>query len=222
MKILFAGPENVFNELKATLPSNADLHYMESLIDTDESFHVVFDALFDERYELQEDFIYPTSHLLIGSSVKRTLAESKELLKKHVASPVVGMNLLPTFLQASTKAFCAIDDEAEKRLGAIALMWNWNLKKINDAVGMVTPRVLAMVINEAANTLEEGTATKEDIDRGMELGTGYPQGPLKWCDKIGLSHVTDVLQALHESTGDARYKTSPLLLRMRQRRETFY
>ena len=182
----------------------------------------MFDALFDERHELPEHFIYPTTHLLIGSSVKRTLSESKERLKKHIASPVAGMNLLPTFLRASTKAFCAHDDDAEKRIGAAALMWNWHLKKINDAVGMVTPRVLCMVINEAAHTLEEGTATKEDIDRGMELGTGYPQGPLKWCDKIGIEHVTDVLAALHESTGDARYRTAPLLLRMRQRRETFY
>src|SRR5688572_25873676 len=109
---------------------------MESPVDIDESYHVVFDALFDQRHELPETFIYPTTHLLIGSSVKRTLAESKELFKEHIASPVVGMNLLPTFVAASTKAFCPNDEEAEKRLGAIALMWNWNLKRINDIVGM--------------------------------------------------------------------------------------
>ncbi|HZF99792.1 MAG TPA: 3-hydroxyacyl-CoA dehydrogenase family protein [Chitinophagales bacterium] len=222
MKILLVGPVAFFDELKSCVPDTVDVQHSHQPVDTDTAYHVVFDALFDERHELPETFIYPTTHLLVGSSVKRTLEESKNRLKKHIAAPVAGINLLPSFIKSNVKEFAAHDDDAVKRLSSLALMWNWQLKKITDAVGMVTPRVLAMVINEAAHTLEEGTATKEDIDRGMELGTGYAQGPLKWCDKIGIDHVTDVLQALHESTGDARYVTAPLLLRMRRHRGLFY
>jgi 3-hydroxybutyryl-CoA dehydrogenase len=221
VKLLFIGPEKTYNELIAALP-NAECKFSHQPVDDNENYHVVFDALFDERHELPESFVYPTSHLVIGSSGKRKLSDSKTILKRHVASPVVGLNLLPSFIGSKVKEIVAGDDESLKRFTALALMWNWQFKNVNDQIGLVAPRVLAMVINEAAHTLEEDTATKEDIDRGMELGTGYPQGPLKWCDQIGIDHVTDILQALHESMGDARYRTAPLLLKMRQARETFY
>lgn len=222
MKLLFIGPEEIYAELRAALPQSVDMAFSHQAVDKEENFLAVIDAMFDERHELPETFVYPTSHLLIGAAVKRKVSESKEILKRHLASPVIGANLLPTFALSKTKEISGDDAEALKRLEALALTWQWPFKHVKDEVGMVTPRVLAMVINEAAHTLEEQTATKEDIDRGMELGTGYPKGPLKWCDAIGIGHVTDVLQALHDATGDARYRTAPLLLRMRQARETFY
>jgi 3-hydroxybutyryl-CoA dehydrogenase len=222
VKLLFIGPETVYHEMVNALPQGTDVKHSHQPVDDNENYHVVFDALFDGRHELPNGFVYPTAHLIIGASVKRSLSESKELLKQHLAAPIIGMNMLPTFLSAKTKETVMPDDDAQKRFEALVLTWEWNFKVVNDVVGMVTPRVLAMVINEAAHTLEENTASRDDIDRGMELGTGYPQGPLKWCDAIGVSHVTDVLQALEEKTGHARYRTAPLLLRMRQARETFY
>ena len=68
-----------------------------------------------------------------------------------------------------------------------------------------------MIINEAYFTLEEGTASREDIDLGMRLGTNYPMGPFEWKDAWGIDRVKQLLEALLASTGDERYLVWPLL-----------
>jgi 3-hydroxybutyryl-CoA dehydrogenase len=85
------------------------------------------------------------------------------------------------------------------------------LRKVNDRVGMVSPRVIAMIINEAFYTVQEGTANRADIDLGMQLGTNYPQGPFAWCDRWGISEVYHLLDALWQDTREPRYLICPLL-----------
>lgn len=83
---------------------------------------------------------------------------------------------------------------------------------VDDQVGMVSPRVIGMIINEAYYTLEEGTATREDIDLAMKLGTNYPYGPFEWADRIGLENLVALLEAVHRNTRDDRYLVCPLLI----------
>lgn len=78
----------------------------------------------------------------------------------------------------------------------------------------VYPRIIVMVINEAAAALGDGLATAEDIDTAMHLGANYPQGPLQLADAIGLDVVLMVLDALHAEYGDDRYRAAPLLRRL--------
>jgi 3-hydroxybutyryl-CoA dehydrogenase len=68
-----------------------------------------------------------------------------------------------------------------------------------------------MIINEAFYTVQEGTATRQDIDLAMKLGTNYPYGPFEWCERIGIRHVYELLQAMYDDTRDERYKVCPLL-----------
>jgi 3-hydroxybutyryl-CoA dehydrogenase len=82
---------------------------------------------------------------------------------------------------------------------------------VEDRVGMVTPRVISMIINEAYYTVQEGTATREDIDLAMKLGTNYPYGPFEWCEKIGVRNIYELLEAVYNDTKDERYKICPLL-----------
>jgi 3-hydroxybutyryl-CoA dehydrogenase len=86
---------------------------------------------------------------------------------------------------------------------------------------MVTPRILFMIINEACYTLQEGTASKEDIDTSMKLGTNYPFGPFEWANKIGIKHVYETLEAIYLDTHDERYKVCPLLKTMYLKGEEF-
>ena len=51
--------------------------------------------------------------------------------------------------------------------------------RIKDTPGLTFPRILSLIINEAARSLEEGVATAEEIDIAMRLGVNYPQGPLR-------------------------------------------
>lgn len=77
---------------------------------------------------------------------------------------------------------------------------------VEDRVGLVTPRVICMIINEAYCTLEEGIATKEDIDLAMRLGTNYPWGPFEWTKRIGIKQAIELLDAVYNDTQDNRYK----------------
>jgi len=70
------------------------------------------------------------------------------------------------------------DDEAA--LKEIAAQLETGFLMVDDRIGLVTPRVVCMIINEAYSTILEGTATWEDVDLGMKLGSNYPFGPLEW------------------------------------------
>ncbi|GAB6878257.1 3-hydroxyacyl-CoA dehydrogenase NAD-binding domain-containing protein [Halorubrum gandharaense] len=82
----------------------------------------------------------------------------------------------------------------------------------DDKPGFVTNRILMPWINEGVRAYDEGVATKEDIDRGMKLGTNVPMGPLELADHIGLDIVLDASETLHEELGD-RYKPAYLVKR---------
>ncbi|MUV61892.1 3-hydroxyacyl-CoA dehydrogenase family protein [Halobacterium sp. CBA1126] len=82
----------------------------------------------------------------------------------------------------------------------------------DDKPGFVTNRILMPWINEGIRAFDEGVASKEDIDKGMKLGTNVPMGPLELADHIGLDICLDASETLHEELGD-RYKPAYLLKR---------
>ena len=86
--------------------------------------------------------------------------------------------------------------------------------RVKDATGLIFPRILSLIINEAARALDEGVAEKEAIDAAMKLGVNYPSGPLRWADRVGLDEVLAVLEGLHRESGDDRYRPAPLLKKM--------
>lgn len=63
-------------------------------------------------------------------------------------------------------------------------------------------------LNEAATMLEQEYATRDDIDAAMRFGCGYPVGPLRVLDTIGLDKAATVLNALYDASGDRRHKVS--------------
>ncbi|EGP53985.1 3-hydroxyacyl-CoA dehydrogenase PaaH [Pseudorhizobium flavum] len=84
---------------------------------------------------------------------------------------------------------------------------------VDDAPGLVVLRTLAMLANEAADAVLQGVASPSDIDRAMTLGVNYPRGPLAWTDDAGLPRILAVLDHLHKTYGDDRYRASRLLRR---------
>ncbi|ELY94781.1 3-hydroxyacyl-CoA dehydrogenase family protein [Natrialba taiwanensis] len=82
----------------------------------------------------------------------------------------------------------------------------------DDKPGFVTNRILMPWINEGIRAYDEGVATKEDIDAGMELGTNVPMGPLTLADHIGLDICLHASETLHDELGD-RYQPAYLLKR---------
>lgn len=105
-------------------------------------------------------------------------------------------------------------DDAMAAAGSLVERLGKESAVVKDAPGLVFPRILSLIINEAARSLDEGVATAEEIDVALRLGTNYPQGPLRWGDEIGLDEVLAVLEGLLEETGDDRYRPAPLLRKM--------
>lgn len=84
---------------------------------------------------------------------------------------------------------------------------------INDSVGFVAQRVLAMIVNLAGDIVQQSIASVDDVDEGVRRGLGYPYGPLAWGDFVGPRKLLTILSRMHEITGDPRYRPSPWLRR---------
>ncbi|MBN3845011.1 3-hydroxyacyl-CoA dehydrogenase family protein, partial [Burkholderia sp. Ac-20349] len=80
---------------------------------------------------------------------------------------------------------------------------------VADVPGMVAMRTVAMLANEAADTVNQGVCSPADLDLAMEKGVNYPCGPLAWADAIGIGRVYRVLSNLTASYGEDRYRVSP-------------
>ena len=173
-----------------------------------------FDDDFDSKQKIEEKLaIYSAvkDSILVLSAVKLELRSVLAHSAHKLQCPVAGVNALPTFINKplweTSLVFEKDAAKVEETLGKLGI----KIKKVADRVGMITPRVILMIINEAFYTVQEGTATKKDIDSAMKLGTNYPHGPFEWADKIGINNVYQTLLALGQDTQDDRYKICPLL-----------
>ena len=84
---------------------------------------------------------------------------------------------------------------------------------LQDSTGFVLQRVVACIVNVGADIAQQGVAEPATIDRAVELGLGYPFGPLRMGDHYGASRILTILNNLLAATGDPRYRPSPWLRR---------
>lgn len=81
---------------------------------------------------------------------------------------------------------------------------------------VICNRILAMLINEAADACHWGVASREDIDLAVTGGLNYPKGLFAWAAEWGVSNVVSQLDYLYDQYREDRYRCSPLLRRMLQ------
>jgi len=84
---------------------------------------------------------------------------------------------------------------------------------IRDSGGFVTQRVVATIVNIAADMCQQGICSPADLDVAVTLGLGYPMGPLAMGDRIGPTNMLEILFNLQTVYGDPRYRPSPWLRR---------
>jgi 3-hydroxybutyryl-CoA dehydrogenase len=154
----------------------------------------------------------PESTLILTAALGHSAAEAAADI--HARHRVVGFAALPPLqngqaveLAATPWTEAAALDQAGEFFRSLGL----EPMVVPDGPGLVFPRILCMIINEAAFALMEGVASAEDIDTAMKLGTNYPLGPLEWADRIGLDQVLGVLEGLQAEYGEDRYRPAPLL-----------
>ena len=208
MKISVKGHPNQITELEALLSTSALVPFKSNEIDT---YDVIFDLDFDENPDNLPLYLPQKEKLVVLGSVRLQLEEILAEIGGKPSSILIGMNSLPTFINRSLLECCALQKEDEVKASKVFSELGIEPRFVSSRVGLVTPRIVCMIINEAYFTVQEGTASKSDIDLGMKLGTAYPKGPFEWCHEIGIDHVYETLEALYEDTKDERYKICSLL-----------
>ena len=225
MKILIAGEEKRAHELRAKLAANTTLEIDFTDGDEDEDYQnydCIFDLNFDDDPSNLPLYAALKEVPVFVNAVKLSLNEAVYASEAKIKCRLFGINAIPGFISNNIWEISIYRKFETPELDKLAKEIGFEYLPVEDRVGMVKPRIIFMIINEACYTLQEGTASIEDIDTAMKLGTNYPFGPFEWCDRIGITNVFETLAALYEDTKDERYKICPLLKTKYLRNETFY
>ena len=104
---------------------------------------------------------------------------------------------------------------ADMRQAAHALMARDGkpVSVIRDSGGFVTQRVVATIVNIAADMCQQGICSPADLETAVKLGLAYPMGPLEMGNCYGPTNVLEVLFNMQTVYGDPRYRPSPWLRR---------
>jgi 3-hydroxybutyryl-CoA dehydrogenase len=105
-------------------------------------------------------------------------------------------------------------DDTVKTAMAFATACGKDAIEVTDRAGFVVNALLFPYLNNAVRMLEQGTASKEDIDTAMQGGCNFPMGPLALLDLVGLDTSLSILDALYAEFGDPNYAAVPTLRRL--------
>jgi 3-hydroxybutyryl-CoA dehydrogenase len=149
---------------------------------------------------------------ILSSSVTVTVAEQSTWIKHP--QRLIGIGALPSLLEGSLVEFAPGQTTSEHTIAAareFAACLGKEVALVQDSIGLVMPRILCMLANEAYFAVMEGVAGSADIDTAMKLGTNHPSGPMERAGIIGIRHVHAVLAALSRHFGEDRYRIAPSL-----------
>jgi len=152
-------------------------------------------------------FCSNTSSLTI-TELSATTSRADRFAGLHFFNPVPVMKLVEVVrtIATSEETIATVVDFA-KSLGKDPIL-------ARDNSGFIVNRLLVPYLLDAVRALEEGVGTKEDIDKGMELGCGHPMGPLKLLDFVGLDTTYAIAEIMFAEYREKRFAPPPLLKRM--------
>ncbi|MEA3001827.1 MAG: 3-hydroxybutyryl-CoA dehydrogenase [Sphingomonadales bacterium] len=157
---------------------------------------------------LAEDAIIGTNTSALSvTEIARATERPGRVVGMHFFNPVHKMKLVELVrgLQTTDETLAAARDYSDA-IGKTSIT-------VNEAPGLTTSRMSAMLGNEAMYMLMEGIATAEDIDTAHRLGFNHPLGPLELGDVTGWDTRLAVLRYLHQSLGE-KFRPCPLIVKM--------
>lgn len=221
-KVYLSGLESINNEIKELLDGKAEF------TENPEEAGIIFNTTNFPEYEKSEELQYiesatPNTIPIFTSSLCVSVSEQCRLQKDP--ERLIGIGLYDTFSKAKRIEIAPskiTDAEILKNAESFLSEAGINYSIVPDRVGLIFPRIVSMIINEAAQVYSEQIASKVDIDTAMKLGTNYPFGPLEWADRLGVELVYNILAALQRDFGEDRYRPHPLLKEMTNLEKRFY
>ncbi|MEV0066968.1 MULTISPECIES: 3-hydroxybutyryl-CoA dehydrogenase [unclassified Amycolatopsis] len=180
---------------------------IEAILEQEQAKVDVFGQL--DKIVSREDAIFASNTSSIPI-VKIAMATNRpqQVVGIHFFNPVPVLplvELVPSLLTGDDTA-----RRAEEHAGALGK----TVIRAQDRAGFIVNSLLVPYLLSAIRMVESGFATAEDIDRGMELGTAHPMGPLRLSDLIGLDTVKAIADSMYDEFKEPLYAAPPLLLRM--------
>lgn len=179
---------------------------IEAVVENLESKRRLFDAL-DEV--TGESCIYAsnTSSLSVTEMAAATRRPSR-FVGLHFFNPVPLMKLVEVVRSLT------LEESVYQEVKEFAESLGKTVVTANDTPGFVVNRLLVPYLLDAIRLLENGVATREDIDNGMKLGCGHPMGPLALLDFVGLDTTYSIANIMFDEFKLPRFAPPPLLKRM--------
>ncbi|HOJ05234.1 MAG TPA: 3-hydroxyacyl-CoA dehydrogenase family protein [Bacteroidota bacterium] len=147
-----------------------------------------------------------------------TIAVTSTEIGAITGSPerIIGIAALPTLVQSGVVEVSypyghphAHDDVLRKFFDSIGK----RMVVVRDEIGMVTPRILAVMINEAMLIMQQDIAGEDDIEAALAVALGT-EGPISWARRFGWENVYNLLYAMYDELGGERYRPASLLRKM--------
>lgn len=197
--------------------SRFDIHYqLERAV---EGSDLVIEAV-PERLELKREIFGRLDEIAAPGAILATNTSElsvtaiagatrrpQQVVGMHWFNPPERMKLIEIVrgVQTSREAVAAVKGVAERCEKTTVL--------VKDRQGFVTTRALAALLVEGMRMLEEGVASKADIDTAVKLGLNHPMGPLELADYVGLDTMLYICESMTEAMGE-RFRAPQVLRKL--------
>ena len=167
-------------------------------------------SIFKELDELckPETILASNTSSISITAIAAATKRPEKVLGMHFFNPAPAMKLVEVIRGART------NDETFKAVYDCAAEVGKSPVEVGEAPGFVVNRLLFPMINEASMVLENGIASKEDIDTGMKFGANHPMGPLALADLVGLDICLAIMETIFTETGDSKYRPALTMKKM--------
>lgn len=179
---------------------------IEAIVETVDAKREVF-ATLEGVVGADTVFASNTSSLCITELASAT-RRPERFIGLHFFSPVPVMKLVEVIRGLATS------DETWESVFAFGRSLGKDPVTAPDRPGFIANRLLIPYLLDAIRAYEEGVGTIEDIDKTMSLGCGYPMGPFRLLDFVGLDTTCYIAGIMYDEFRDPRYAPPPLLKRM--------
>lgn len=166
-------------------------------------------AKLDETVQAEAFFASNTSSLTI-TQIAMATRRTDRFVGLHFFNPVPVMKLVEVVRTLMTS-----DETMQQALDFVSTLGKEGVS-CRDNSGFIVNRLLVPYLLDAIRALEGGVGSTEDIDKAMQLGCGYPMGPLTLLDFVGLDTTYYIANIMFEEYREKRFAPPPLLKQMVQ------
>ncbi|MGB5162769.1 MAG: 3-hydroxybutyryl-CoA dehydrogenase [Thermoanaerobaculia bacterium] len=166
-------------------------------------------AMLDETVQAEALFASNTSSLTI-TQIAMATRRTDRFVGLHFFNPVPVMKLVEVVRTLMTS-----DETMQQALDFVSTLGKEGVS-CRDNSGFIVNRLLVPYLLDAIRALEGGVGSTEDIDKAMQLGCGYPMGPLTLLDFVGLDTTYYIANIMFEEYRERRFAPPPLLKQMVQ------